>query len=110
MLRLLPLPHDTLRGTLTGSASAANVLTASPARPLEEAEVVDILIGRHDLTPMEAAVTVQIAKGDGRAAAAERLGIRENTVRTHLSAIFLKLGLNRQAQRVQFVTGLSRDE
>ena len=55
------------------------------------------------LTPAEAAVAVEAAKGDGRAAVAARLGIRETTVRSHLSAIFDKLGIHRQAELTRIV-------
>jgi DNA-binding CsgD family transcriptional regulator len=57
----------------------------------------------HGLTHAEAAVAVEIAKGDGRAAAATRLGIRETTVRSHLEAIFGKLGIHRQAELARLV-------
>ena len=62
-----------------------------------------MLTARHGLTKTEASVALQIAQGNGRAAAAARLGIRENTVRTHLSAVFLKLNINRQAQLVRLI-------
>ena len=65
------------------------------------------LVERHDLTRAEAAVAIEIAKGDGRGAAAARLGLSENTVRTHLSSIFLKLGVNRQAQLARLVDDLA---
>ena len=50
-------------------------------------------------------VAVEIARGDGRAAVAERLGIRETTVRSHLTAIFDKLGVHRQSELVNLVAG-----
>ena len=58
---------------------------------------------KYGLTRAEAAVALEIAVGDGRAAAAARLGIRESTVRTHLSAIFDKMGIRRQAELVRLV-------
>ena len=57
----------------------------------------------HGLTPAEAAVAIETAKGDGRAAVAARLGIRETTVRSHLSAIFDKLGIHRQAELTRLI-------
>jgi len=61
------------------------------------------LVADHGLTPAEAAVAVETAKGDGRAAVAARLGIRETTVRCHLSTIFDKLGIHRQAELTRIV-------
>jgi DNA-binding CsgD family transcriptional regulator len=55
---------------------------------------------RFGLTPAEADVAIQIMKGDGRTASAGRLGISEKTVRAHLSSIFEKTGVHRQAELV----------
>lgn len=103
-LKLLPLPRNTERGLLVPSATAAIVLTGSRGRNRRDDEAIaEILINRHGLTRAEAAVALEVAKGDGRAAAAGRLGLREATVRTHLSAIFLKLDINRQGQLVRLI-------
>lgn len=105
-LELLPLPRNSERGMLAPSAAAAMVLTG-PKRSngRDDGAAAEMLIERYGLTRSEAAVALEIAKGDGRAAAAARLGIRDNTVRTHLSAIFLKLDINRQAQLVRLIDG-----
>lgn len=108
-LKLLPLPRDSARGTLAPSATAAIVLTGPKYSGIhDDATVAERLVTRHGLTRSEAGVALQIAKGDGRAAASARLGIRENTVRTHLSAIFHKLGINRQAQLVRLIDDVTR--
>lgn len=101
---LLPLPSNSKRGSLAPSATTAIVLSAPvlPSRRNEEA-AAHMLIARHGLTKTEASVALEIAKGNGRGAAAARLGIRENTVRTHLSSVFLKLDINRQAQLVRLI-------
>jgi len=57
------------------------------------------------LTPAEAAFAVEIAKGDGKRAAAERRGISYSTARTHLSHIFDKTGVNRQGELVRLIVG-----
>jgi DNA-binding CsgD family transcriptional regulator len=62
------------------------------------------LTEEHGLTAAEAAVAIETAKGDGRAAVAARLGIRETTVRSHLSAIFDKLDIHRQAELARLVS------
>lgn len=55
------------------------------------------------LTPAEAAFAVEIAKGDGKPAAAERRGISFATARTHLSSIFEKTGTHRQAELIRLL-------
>ena len=53
---------------------------------------------RFGLTPAEADVASEILKGDGREAAAARLGVAVTTVRAHLTHIFEKTGVRRQAE------------
>jgi DNA-binding CsgD family transcriptional regulator len=55
------------------------------------------------LTPAEAAFVLEIVKGDGRQAAADRLGISVATARTHLMHVFEKTGVRRQAELVRLV-------
>lgn len=57
----------------------------------------------YNLTPAEAKVAIETARGDGRSAVAQRLKIRETTVRSHLTAIFEKMGIHRQAELVRLV-------
>ncbi len=63
----------------------------------------DDLRRRFGLTPAEADVALKILKGDGRQAAAARLGIAATTVRAHLSHIFEKTGVRRQAELVRLL-------
>lgn len=107
-LQLLPLPPGTARGALAPSAIAAIVVAPrTGARQRPHQAVAGQLTRTFGLTRAEAAVALEVAKGDGRAAAASRLGLSENTVRSHLSAIFLKLGVERQAQLVRVIEGLA---
>lgn len=57
----------------------------------------------YGLTPAEAAFAVEIAKGDGKHAAAARRGISYTTARTHLSRIFDKTGASRQGELVRLI-------
>ncbi len=60
------------------------------------------------LTPAEAALTIEMLKGDGRSAAAERCGISVNTARTHLTRVFEKIGVTRQAELIRVVMDCER--
>jgi DNA-binding CsgD family transcriptional regulator len=58
---------------------------------------------RYGLTRAEAAFALEIVKGGGRRATAERLGITDGTARSHLSKIFDKTGVSRQAELVRLL-------
>lgn len=55
------------------------------------------------LTPAETALAVELANGYPLEEAAETLGIRRNTARAHLRAIFSKTGVRRQTELVRIV-------
>lgn len=55
------------------------------------------------LTPAEARFTVEILKGDGIGATAERLGILPGTAKTHLHRVLAKTGTRRQADLVRLI-------
>lgn len=59
------------------------------------------------LTPAEAAVAALVGAGVSPQDASDRLGISVLTVRTHLKAIFQKLGLQRQGDLVRIVSRLT---
>lgn len=59
------------------------------------------------LTPAESGLATEIAKGDGRQAAAQRRGITVSTARAQLSSIFDKTGTRRQAELVRLVQEIS---
>ena len=64
---------------------------------------IDALRERFGLTPAEAVFALEIVKGDGRQATADRLGITVGTARSHLSKIFDKTGVTRQAELVRLL-------
>jgi DNA-binding CsgD family transcriptional regulator len=78
--------------------AAAIVLVSDPE--IEMRARVESLRERFGFTPAEATFALEIIKGDGRQAAADRLGISVATARTHLSNIFDKTGSRRQAELV----------
>lgn len=55
------------------------------------------------LTPAQAALASEIARGDGVSAAAARLRISYGTARAHLLQIFQKTGLRRQTELVRLI-------
>lgn len=63
----------------------------------------DVVRRIFDLTKMEAALAVLLAKGNTLDEAAEQLGVRRNTARTHLRSIFGKTGVTRQTMLVRML-------
>jgi DNA-binding CsgD family transcriptional regulator/PAS domain-containing protein len=59
---------------------------------------------RYGLTRAEAAFALEILKGDGIQASADRLGVSRSTARTHLSRVFQKTDTRRQAELVRLLT------
>src|SRR6202165_609379 len=64
---------------------------------------VEGLRDRFGFTPAEATFALEIIKGDGRQATADRLGITVGTARSHLSKIFDKTGVRHQAELVRLL-------
>jgi len=88
-------------GWLSSARPVAILFVGEPEqdRPLRK----EALRHRFGLTPAEADLALEVAKGDGRQAAAARLGISLATARTHLERIFEKTGARRQAELVRIV-------
>jgi DNA-binding CsgD family transcriptional regulator len=86
---------------LVGDPSRAAIAEESP------------LIRHHGLTVTEAKVSLALCRGLSTGEICQKLGIRYNTVKTHLKRIYAKTGTKRQADLVRFlaeswdVTGLA---
>jgi DNA-binding CsgD family transcriptional regulator len=107
---VLPMSGTEQRNLIRGEAIAAVFIGPSIAKNLdiEPPAAKEFFRARFGLTKAEADVALEILKGDGRAAAAARLGITPATVRAHLSQIFAKTGVRRQAELVwQLMQGSS---
>ena len=59
------------------------------------------------LTPAEAALTMELLESDSLQAAAEKLSISRNTVKTQLASIFQKAGVRRQSELARKLVLLS---
>jgi DNA-binding CsgD family transcriptional regulator len=81
--------------------AVAIVLVSDPE--IEMRARIERLRDRFGLTPAEATFALEIIKGDGRKATADRLGITVGTARSHLSKIFDKTGVTRQAELVRLI-------
>ncbi len=68
--------------------------------------VMALLRERYGLTPTEAAVAFQAARGQGLASVASALGIGQGTVRSHLKRVFGKTETNRQAELAWLVSNI----
>jgi DNA-binding CsgD family transcriptional regulator len=68
----------------------------------------EIIANAYKLTPTELRVLLAIVEVGGVPAVAEALGVAGETVRTHLGNIYVKMGVNRQADLVKLVAGFSQ--
>jgi DNA-binding CsgD family transcriptional regulator len=95
----MPIPQDAAIFAMSWTATqrpAAIVLVSDPDTEIRSR--IEALRKRFGLTPAETTFAIEIVRGDGRQAAADRLGITVGTARSHLSKIFDKTGVTRQAE------------
>jgi DNA-binding NarL/FixJ family response regulator len=83
-------------------AAAAAGLTVMPAEDSARRArpAVHAAAPVQSLTPREIEVLAMLAEGLGNKAIAERLGISDHTVKTHVAAVFAKLGVSTRAEAV----------
>jgi DNA-binding CsgD family transcriptional regulator len=100
-----PLNGSDMRTRLQPEATAAVFLgrSVNGAFGMTPAQAKDYLRRRYGLTKAEADVALEFLKGDGHTAAGARLGTTATTVRAHLSHIFEKTGVRRQAELVRLL-------
>lgn len=89
-------------GVSSPSRERVAAILASDAASLPEPDA-SRLRSLYRLTPAEADVAVQIAKGRRLQEVAHSLGVSINTVRTHLRQLFLKTDTRRQADLVRLL-------
>jgi DNA-binding CsgD family transcriptional regulator/PAS domain-containing protein len=65
-----------------------------------------VIANHYKLTPTELRVLLAVVQVEGKAAA-EKLGIAETTLKTHVIRLFTKMGVKRRADLVKLVAGYS---
>jgi DNA-binding CsgD family transcriptional regulator len=101
---VIPIQPETTMATIPWTfpqRAVAIVLVSDPESEMKAR--VESLRDRFGFTPTEATFALEIIKGDGRQATADRLGIGVATARSHLSSIFDKTGSRRQAELVRLL-------
>jgi DNA-binding CsgD family transcriptional regulator/PAS domain-containing protein len=101
---VLPLARGDLRTRLVPQATAAVFVTRAEQAPPAKIDAVAATFG---LTPAETRVLERLLRGTSLVEAAAALGIAETTAKTHLSRIFAKTGVSRQAELVALVHRLT---
>ena len=96
---LMPLPAA--KGVLadSGDGAIAALFVQPPQSPVQLPP--ELLARRYRLTPAELRIFIWIANGHRVAAIADFSGTSQNTVKTHLRALFAKTGARRQADLVR---------
>lgn len=100
------VPHFGLPAITSPQPAAVLLISDPDQRQKAQREALKTQFG---LTPAESAFALEILKGDGREAAAARLGISVSTARTHLSRIFEKTDVRRQAELVRLLSANGLD-
>jgi DNA-binding NarL/FixJ family response regulator len=97
------LPRGASAGQIAAAVSAAAAgLVVRPAMtwPAPARPTLDAIAPAQSLTPRESEVLALLAEGLGNRAIAARMAISEHTVKSHVAAIFGKLGVSTRAEAV----------
>ena len=112
ILHLMPLPSfysDFFNNSLPESRmfDASNImLILTPV--MRDAETnTQIIASLFDLTVTESKVASKISLGLSMDQTAEAMHVSKETIKTHMKSIFMKTGVNRQAQLVSLVSGIT---
>jgi DNA-binding CsgD family transcriptional regulator len=101
VIRMLPV-HPAARSPFVG-ARALLTMSVIEARPLLDQR---LLMRVFSLTPAEARLAALMVEGKSPEAAAAKLGVKRETARNQLKAIFAKTETNRQGQLVALLSSL----
>lgn len=84
--------------------SGSVIMLITPVEP-SSAPAIKVLQGLFDLTPTEAKVAQGICGALSVDAVAASLGIKRETVRTHMKAVMAKTGVKRQGELISILAG-----
>lgn len=105
LAHVLPLARGEIRTRLIPQATAAVFINTPEPRAVPDLRAVAQSYG---LTPAEARVTGQLLAGAGSLAeVAATLGVSLRTVKTHLSQVFAKTGVSRQADLIALMNRMT---
>jgi DNA-binding NarL/FixJ family response regulator len=88
-------------GRSLGRRKAAPTATAEPSVPAAEFVRDEARLAALEITPRELEILGLVAEGLSNREIGERLFVSENTVKTHCSRLFDKLGAKRRTQAIQ---------
>lgn len=88
-------------GRSLGRRKAAPAATAEPSMPAADFVRDDARVAALEITPRELEILGLVAEGLSNREIADRLFVSENTVKTHCSRLFDKLGAKRRTQAIQ---------
>jgi DNA-binding CsgD family transcriptional regulator len=101
---VLPLTSGARRGASLAYNAVAALFVRKAALESSPAEVIGEM---YRLTPTELRVLIAIVDIGGVPEVAASFGVAATTVKTHLSRLFEKTGVGRQADLVKLVAGFS---
>jgi DNA-binding CsgD family transcriptional regulator len=99
---VLPLQASPIRSAFHSGAVAVFLSTREHSRPV----MGSLLATLFDLTPAEARIVPEVVRGAGAKEIANKLGVSENTVISHLKRVYQKTGTNKQTQLAALVHGI----
>ena len=100
---VLPLARGDIRTRLAPQALAAVFVNTAGAQPFGDLQSVAVAFG---FTPAEARLIELLREGYTVVDAARELGVKTSTCKTHLTHIFIKVGVYRQADVLTLVNRL----
>ena len=87
------------------SGRAALIIVRPEAKPDRE----EILQRKYGFTKAQVSIALGLTEGGALVEVADRLGMKYETARSHLKAIFSKTGVNKQSELVGFLYRLGSD-